>query len=148
MALGRSFGVCGASPLTFDKIDFRISLLCVFGRIADDPLSNDDFLNNVFGVAGVSNSLNARTFRYGGDSKCIFDCINVLCRSGRIIWLSKIGNNWNNVTQNIIGPKMAIFLLFFIYTYVRRHHHPLTIYHHHRCYCCFWQMRQVFDAES
>lgn len=93
MALGRSFGVCGASPLTFDKIDFRISLLCVFGRIADDPLSNDDFLNNVFGVAGVSNSLNARTFRYGGDSKCIFDCTNVLCRSGRIIWLSKIGNN-------------------------------------------------------
>lgn len=77
-AFGRS-GMCGvldANPFTLDKIDFRISL-CLYAGVAV-PFSNDDFLNSVFGVAGVSNSLNARTLRYGGDSKCNFDCIIVV----------------------------------------------------------------------
>lgn len=83
---GRSttFGVRGASPLRFDKIDFRMILLCEFAGVAV-RFSNDDFWNNVFGVAGVSNRRRARTFRYGGDSKCIFDLINVVCRNGRTI---------------------------------------------------------------
>lgn len=90
-AIGRSavFGVRKVNPPIFDKIDLRISLLCVFAGVAV-PLSNDDFLIRVFGVAGVSNNLNARTFRYGGDSKCNFDCIIVVCRNGRVI-----GFPWN-----------------------------------------------------
>lgn len=85
IAFGRSatFGVFGGKPLTFDRIDLRMSLLRVAG--VAEPFSSDDFLMSVLGVAGVSNSFKARTFRYGGDSKCIFDCINVVCRNGRII---------------------------------------------------------------
>lgn len=83
-AFGRSetFGVRGANPPRFDKIDLRMSLFCA--GVAT-PLSNDDFLINVFGVAGVSNSRSARTLRYGGDSKCNFDCTNVVALNGRII---------------------------------------------------------------
>lgn len=85
-SFGRSTmaGVCGANPPIFDKTDFRISLLCEFAGVAE-RFSNEDFLINVFGVAGVSNSFKARTLRYGGDSKCIFDCIKFACRNGRII---------------------------------------------------------------
>lgn len=83
-AFGRSatFGVRGAKQLTFDKIDLRMSLFCA--GVAT-PLSKDDFFINVFGVAGVSNSRSARTFRYGGDSKCNLVCIIVAARNGRII---------------------------------------------------------------
>lgn len=87
IAFGRSgmCGVFGANAFTLDKIDLRISL-CLFAGVAV-PFSSDDFFISVFGVAGVSNSLNARTLRYGGDSKCIFVCITVvlplICRNGR-----------------------------------------------------------------
>lgn len=61
---GRSamFGVCGAGPPRFDKIDFRISFECELAGVAV-RLSSDDFWISVFGVAGVSNSRNARTLR-------------------------------------------------------------------------------------
>lgn len=61
---GRSgwFGVCGASPPMCDKTDLRTSLLFELAGVTR-PLSNDDFLNSVFGVAGVSNNRNARTLR-------------------------------------------------------------------------------------
>lgn len=93
---GRSarFGVCGGPP-RFDKIDFRMSLQCELAGVAV-RFSSDDFWNNVFGVAGVSNSLNARTLRYGGDSKCNFDCIKVVCRNGRII-------GFPSTTKNLFG---------------------------------------------
>lgn len=87
--LGRSdtFGVCGASPPMCDKIDFRMSLLQELAGVAPVRFSNDDFWNRVFGVAGVSNNLNARTLRYGGDSRCILFCNKRVCRIGRAIEL-------------------------------------------------------------
>lgn len=92
-AFGRSatFGVRdGATPPRFDRSDLRMSLFCAG---VWTPLSNDDFLNNVFGVAGVSISRSSRTLRYGGDSRCNFDCINAVARNGRIIEFPKSDEN-------------------------------------------------------
>lgn len=39
-------------------------------------------------MAGVSNRRNARTLRYGGDSRCILFCNKRVCRIGRAIEFS------------------------------------------------------------